>query len=270
MTSRPAPARTARRATAEPRTRRKPAATPTEPRTRRKSAATTEPPARRRPAAARAKPGEPAKDAPPPNAAVPATGRHREVLNAAAELIAEHGYGGASLRELARRVGMSQPSLYHYFRTKEDLVLQIIETLAADMQRHAPTTIPTDPTQFPRILANLVRELYDTREHPVYVRAVFAFSRMDPRFGAANRQIFVDSMLAQLRMGLAPFVARGELPEQECVDLLRMVVHAIGFRLMEELVLFDDRPLDADVDRYIDYIVTIAERRVRELWRPTT
>ena len=268
MTSRPAPARTARRAPAEPRTRRKPA-TPTEPRTRRKPAATAEPPARRRPAAVRAKPGEPAKDAPPPNA-VPATGRHREVLDAAAELIAEHGYGGASLRELARRVGMSQPSLYHYFRTKEDLVLQIIETLAADMQRHAPTTIPTDPTQFPRILANLVRELYDTREHPVYVRAVFAFSRMDPRFGAANRQIFVDSMLAQLRMGLAPFVARGELPEQECVDLLRMVVHAIGFRLMEELVLFDDRPLDADVDRYIDYIVTIAERRVRELWRPTT
>lgn len=250
MPARPAPARTTRRAKKDAGSR--------------PGRAAAAKPARAKPA--RTPPAPPAL--PPPRAAAP-TGRHREIIDAAAELMAEFGYGGASLRELARRVGMSQPSLYHYFDSKEDLLLQIIETLAADMQRRAPTALPTDPTEFPRILADLVRDIYDTREHPLYVRAVFACSRMDPRFGAANRQIFVDSMLGQLRGGLAPFVARGELPEQECVDLLRMVVHAIGFRLMEERVLFDDRPLDADVDRYIDYIVGVAQRRIRELWRPT-
>ena len=38
--------------------------------------------------------------------------RHREVLRVAMHLFAERGYAGASLRELARRLGMQQPSLY--------------------------------------------------------------------------------------------------------------------------------------------------------------
>ena len=54
--------------------------------------------------------------------------KHLEVLRVAMRLIAERGYRGASLRELARRVGMQQPSLYHYFRSKEDLVEQILVT----------------------------------------------------------------------------------------------------------------------------------------------
>ena len=54
--------------------------------------------------------------------------RHREVLREAMRLFAERGYVGTSLRELARRVGMQQPSLYHYFRSKEELVEQILAT----------------------------------------------------------------------------------------------------------------------------------------------
>ena len=212
---------------------------------------------------------EPKPPEAPPSTPVPPTGRHREVIDAAAALMAERGGGGASLRELARRVGMSQPSLYHYFRTKEALALQILDTLEADMQRAAPPELPRDPIGFPRVLADLVRQLYEGREHPLYVRAVFAFSRMDPRFGARNREIFVDHMLGRLRLGLAPYVARGELPGEECVNLLRILVHAIGLRLMEEKVLFDDRPLGPDVDQYIDYVVELCEARIRQLWRPT-
>lgn len=242
-------------------TARKPAPGPREPATRRAATRKTSTRKTSTRAPATVSPG-------PPLLPVPAVGRHRDILDAAAELMAERGYGGASLRELARRVGMSQPSLYHYFRTKEELALQLLETLAADMLGQAPTVIPDDPTQFPRLLADLVRKLYDTRQHPLYTRAVFAFSRMDPRFGLRNREIFVDHMLGQLRLGLAPFVARGELPEDECVNLLRMLVHAIGFRFMEERVLFDDRPLGPDVDGYVDYVVALCEQRIRALRRP--
>lgn len=226
----------------------------------------------KRPATRGAKPARSVAGAPagPPLAAapVPTHGRHREIIDAAAELMAERGYGGASLRELARRVGVSQPSLYHYFRTKEDLALQILETLAADMLGAAPGEPPHDPVGFPRAVADVVRVVYEGHKYPLFVRAVFAFSRMDPRFGARNREIFVDTMLGRLRAGLSPYVARGELPEAECIDLLRVVVHAVGFRLMEERVLFDDRPLGPDVERYIDFVVELAERRIRALWRP--
>ena len=63
--------------------------------------------------------------------------KHLEVLRVAMRLIAERGYRGASLRELARRVGMQQPSLYHYFESKEDLVEQAIHQLGRQLGAHA-------------------------------------------------------------------------------------------------------------------------------------
>ena len=195
---------------------------------------------------------------------LPAVGRHREILAAALELIAEYGYAGASLRELARRVGMSQPSLYHYFASKQDLVLQIVETYAAAMMA-PPPAIPVELADLPRLCAAMVRELYATREHPLFVRVMFATSRLDPTFGARCRDIFVDRVHLLMRALVAPYVARGELREADGVDVLRMVIYAIGFRFMEERVLFDDGPLAADFDRYVDFVVETAELRIRQL-----
>jgi AcrR family transcriptional regulator len=43
------------------------------------------------------------------------------IVGAAWELAAEEGIGGLTLRALARKVGMRQPSLYEYFDSKLDL-----------------------------------------------------------------------------------------------------------------------------------------------------
>jgi AcrR family transcriptional regulator len=42
-------------------------------------------------------------------------GRRREILDVAVEVMAEHGVAGLSLSEVARRVGIRQPSLYKHF-----------------------------------------------------------------------------------------------------------------------------------------------------------
>ena len=58
-------------------------------------------------------------------AAVPARARRELILSAAAELFVEHGYGGASIREIAARVGLLPGSVYHYYPAKEDLFLAV-------------------------------------------------------------------------------------------------------------------------------------------------
>lgn len=47
--------------------------------------------------------------------------RRGEILTAAWEIAAEEGLGAVSLHEVARRVGMKQPSLYGYVSSKLDL-----------------------------------------------------------------------------------------------------------------------------------------------------
>lgn len=51
--------------------------------------------------------------------------RREHILWAAAELFVERGYGGTSIRDIARHVGLLPGSVYHYFPAKEDLFLAV-------------------------------------------------------------------------------------------------------------------------------------------------
>lgn len=68
------------------------------------------------------------------------------IVSEAWELARQHGVGGVSLHELARAVGMRQPSLYEYFDSKHDLY----DAMFADgnrqlLERLEAVRFPTDP-----------------------------------------------------------------------------------------------------------------------------
>lgn len=51
----------------------------------------------------------------------------KTILSRAAQLFAEKGYAGTSMNEVAEACGMSKPLLYHYFRDKYSLLVNIAE-----------------------------------------------------------------------------------------------------------------------------------------------
>ncbi len=51
-----------------------------------------------------------------------------EILDASAELFTRHGYTGTSTRMIADAVGVRQASLYHYFKTKDDILAALLAT----------------------------------------------------------------------------------------------------------------------------------------------
>jgi TetR/AcrR family transcriptional regulator, cholesterol catabolism regulator len=57
------------------------------------------------------------------------------ILTAAADLFRERGYRAATLDELARRVGIAKPTLYGYFRSKEDLLAAIFHRTMSMFER---------------------------------------------------------------------------------------------------------------------------------------
>lgn len=48
--------------------------------------------------------------------------RRLAILRGAAEAFRDHGYAGAGMRDIARRLGMAPGNLYYYFRDKHDLL----------------------------------------------------------------------------------------------------------------------------------------------------
>ena len=99
------------------------------------------------------------------------TSTRERILAAALDLFAQHGFGGASMRELARRVGIRESSLYNHFPGKAAI-------LEAIMREHGPASsasrleepryraLAREPAAFCRQYAlDLVEQWSDPREH---------------------------------------------------------------------------------------------------------
>ena len=52
--------------------------------------------------------------------------KYQAILDSAASLFAEVGYPGAKLNDIARKCGATKSMLYHYFPTKDDLLLALL------------------------------------------------------------------------------------------------------------------------------------------------
>ncbi|QPZ37879.1 TetR/AcrR family transcriptional regulator [Paramicrobacterium chengjingii] len=58
--------------------------------------------------------------------------RRRSIVDAAFEVFASRGYRGGSLQDVADRVGLSQTSLLHYFPSKADLLVAVLNKRDAE------------------------------------------------------------------------------------------------------------------------------------------
>lgn len=53
----------------------------------------------------------------------------KELLNGCVELFAQKGYGSITMRQIAEGLGVSTGTLYHYFKSKEDIFMQLVQEL---------------------------------------------------------------------------------------------------------------------------------------------
>jgi AcrR family transcriptional regulator len=76
--------------------------------------------------------------------------RRKEFVAKATEFFSEQGFGGGT-RDLARRLGVTQPLLYRYFPSKDDLIRQVYRTVYLE---------PLDP-EWEKWLADRARPIRD-------------------------------------------------------------------------------------------------------------
>lgn len=100
----------------------------------------------------------------------PLSPRGREVLDEAARLFCEQGYGGTSMDDVAAAVELTKGTLYHHFPGKADILSQIYDE-AADIVLAGTKEIPGElsPPEALRSLVAGIMQLIEDRRHLVTI-----------------------------------------------------------------------------------------------------
>jgi AcrR family transcriptional regulator len=92
--------------------------------------------------------------------------RRQEFVAKATEFFAEEGFGGGT-RALARRLGVTQPLLYRYFPSKDDLIKEVYRTVYLEPLDSGWETLLSDRA---RPVRERLKKFYDGYTNVIFTR----------------------------------------------------------------------------------------------------
>ena len=103
----------------------------------------------------------------------PSATRRIELLDVAAAMFAREGYHGTSMRALAERAGVNPASLYHYFRSKEDALLEVCLTGIRDSAERLDGILASPAAMAARIRLFVEANITDLERRADYRHAYY-------------------------------------------------------------------------------------------------
>ncbi len=99
--------------------------------------------------------------------------RRREILDTAAKVISKVGYANASLEDIAAANKISKSALYHYFRSRDEILFAMHEVLANDFLDHAASVAESGDSATEMLRASISKMVLANESIPGYVQAFF-------------------------------------------------------------------------------------------------
>ncbi|MFE9249637.1 TetR/AcrR family transcriptional regulator [Streptomyces sp. NPDC007088] len=174
------------------------------------------------------------------------------VLEAAGDALAEHGFDGLDLAEIARRAGVGKTTVYRRWSSPTGLIADLLADMAEQSLPRSDTgSLEGD------LLANarlVVRTLSDPRQGPLF-KAVIAAATCDPRTAEALHHFYA-TRVAEWAPCVLAARERGEVPAgTDAGEVIRAVSAPLYYRL-----LTTGDPLDEAAARRAARSVALAAR----------
>jgi AcrR family transcriptional regulator len=188
------------------------------------------------------------------------------IVERAAELFAQKGFAGTSIREIAEAAGVTKPTLYYHFGSKKGLVRHIIVDVMGDFAR-----ILTDDVGSPRTLREILLTLAQAhldfaRARPATVALICRLNHQPPgeEWAPDLRRLEEEGLLV-MRAHFAAAAERGDIarrdPELLALSFLGSLVSHTVYRLRQPggLGLVGDKSVAANI---VDLFLEGAHRGV--------
>ncbi len=192
--------------------------------------------------------------------------REREILLSARRLIHENGYAALNMDDLADAVGISKPTLYQHFKSKEELLIHVLSGAMREIEAFVCATGEEAPLERLKIvLRAILRSRYDADgllsdfDNELIRSALFA----QPDILAIKQRI-----MAQVTRMIDEGKARGEItPTISTLTIGCLFFRLIGLPATVQAVLLPEALALSDPDtlpQLIDEVVELFARSIAQ------
>jgi AcrR family transcriptional regulator len=153
--------------------------------------------------------------------------RSRElVLDAAERLMSEHGYEAATVAALKQVAGIPMSSIYHYFGSKDGVLLAVMERGSRRFFADLPplTTRSRRPVDHLRVTVEAFAGAFD--RNPDFMRLLVALAAQPPRAGEVLAVMHGVRNKARLRLRDEIRIAFGPDTDEHTAERLAHFTHA--------------------------------------------
>ena len=189
--------------------------------------------------------------------------KREEILTRALDVIAREGYRGASIKELADAVGLSQAGLLHYFGSKEELFTEILrkrdelDSVDQGLAGNPEQGLLASEVELPDIRAGYLSVIRHNADVPglVHLFARLSVDAADP--GHPAHQFFVtrgESLRGFFAAAISAQQEAGELTDQVDAGTLARIFQAVADGLQVQWMLEPDVDMAATVDALLELL----------------
>ncbi len=170
--------------------------------------------------------------------------RRAQILDAAAEVFAEKGFARATTKEIAGKAGVSEGTIYNYFGSKEDLLIELMNRLGDIQLRRMHFSSDQLDQALKQDAHDFLRGVFRARHSFVahsktMLRALIAEMLINREFAERYYEQTLLPYSESLAQHLQARVERGEIRPVD-VPLLLRFLSAMNAGLLVGLLIGDD------------------------------
>jgi AcrR family transcriptional regulator len=137
---------------------------------------------------------------------------HDRILKKALELFSEKGYDATSVREICEAAGITKPTLYHFYGSKEGVYRAIVEGALERLQADVVRALRSEGSLRDRLVRMARTYVEGTRRDPDLARFIMALIHNSPRSAPATDLVgFYRGILDALARTIDGAIAHGEI-----------------------------------------------------------
>jgi AcrR family transcriptional regulator len=147
--------------------------------------------------------------------------RRQEIIDTARELFTENGFDKTQISDISKRMNVAQGLVYHYFKSKTEMLYAVIDEMAEEKQKAMETAINgTEGSAFQRLTTLLTVKL-DSDDFGKLIPSIVGDAAIIEYCSAKITVSTMPILLSLIKQGNADGSWNCEYPEETALFILR-------------------------------------------------